>query len=307
VAPAAGSGATSGRDRWKVAFATLVAIAAALLIVARGVAFRSVERRSLIHRDHAGETPADFGAPFDAFRIASGTRSLDAVAVPGPADTSALVVVFHGTAEAVSDWADVQAIWRRLGVASVVFDYSGFGRSTGAMRVRHAAEDARAAWTAARARFPQSHRVTALGYSLGAGILLDAYDALQPAPDGVIVASGYSSAREGAMQLLDLPSWYGALLPDLWNNVRAVQGLRSPLLVLHSTDDQLFAPWMPEAVVDAATVPRSLVFVRGYRHEDGHVRPDSAYWGAAMAFARSGVLPPPRPADQARASGRTLP
>ena len=45
----------------------------------------------------------------------------------------------------------------------------------------------------------------ALGFSLGSGILLEALERLEPYPDGVIVMSAYSSARDAAvrMRLLD--------------------------------------------------------------------------------------------------------
>jgi hypothetical protein len=48
---------------------------------------------------------------------------------------------------------------------------------------------------------------------------------------------------------------------------------------------------MARAVYDAATVPKQMVVLHGYRHEDGHQRPTDEYWEPVVRFmkaARSG-------------------
>ena len=78
-------------------------------------------------------------------------------------------------------------------------------------------------------------------------------------------------------------------MPDLWNNVRDARNLRQPLLVMQSDADQLFPVSMAKAVYDAATVPKQMVVVHGYRHEDGHQRPTDDYWAPVIRFLTTGV------------------
>ncbi|MDX2184327.1 MAG: alpha/beta hydrolase [Gemmatimonadaceae bacterium] len=276
---------------WKIISAAVVATVALLLILGRAVAYRAIEHQGLITPPNGPETPLTFGAPFTSLSLTSGDRRLDAVAVDAAQDSAPVIVVFHGTNEAVSYWADVQALWRSQGVASLVFDYSGFGRSTGRPSAVHCDEDARVAYAAARAHFGAHRRYIVIGYSLGTGILLAAAHAFQPAPAGLAVVSGYSSAKEAAVAFLGIPRFVSMALPDLWNNVQSVRALTLPVLVLHSRDDKTFPMWMAEAVQRSAGGPSRLVQLSGFEHADGHLRPTVEYWRPVLDFARSGALP----------------
>jgi alpha-beta hydrolase superfamily lysophospholipase len=276
--------------RWK-RLAVVMLVLAVVFVGIRRFAFMAVERNGLITAPNGPETPATFGAPFEQLTFASGDRKLDAILVRAVADTAPALLIFHGTAEAVSFWADTQALLYRHGITSMVFDYSGFGRSTGQPSATHIEEDADSAYSTfvrvvnARAR----HYV--LGYSLGTGVVFDAVPRFAPPPAGVVFAASYSSARDGAVRFGLIPKWATFLLPDLWNNVRDTRNLRQPLLVLQSDADQLFPLSMAKAVYDAATVPKQMVVLHGYKHEDGHLRPTDEYWAPVVRFmtaARSG-------------------
>jgi alpha-beta hydrolase superfamily lysophospholipase len=266
----------------------LVAVLAVVFVGIRRFAFLAVERRGLIGAPNGPETPASFGAPFERLSIPSGDRTLDATLVRAPSDSAPALLIFHGTAEAVSYWADTQALLRRQGITSMVFDYSGFGRSTGKPTVAHLEEDADAAYAHFVRRIGPTARPYVLGYSLGTGVVFDAVRRWSPPPAGVVFAASYSSAREGAVAFGLVPRWATFLLPDLWNNVRDARNLRQPLLVVQSDADQLFPVGMARAVYDAATVPKQMVVLRGYRHEDGHQRPTDDYWAPVVHFLQGG-------------------
>jgi alpha-beta hydrolase superfamily lysophospholipase len=250
----------------------------------RRFAFLAVERSGLIAAPNGPETPATFGAPFSQVKLTSGDRQLDATLVRASSDTAPALLIFHGTAEAVSFWADTQALLYRHGITSMVFDYSGFGRSTGRATAAHLEEDADAAYTAFVQAIGPRVRPFVLGYSLGTGVVFDAVARWQPPPAGVVFMASYSSARAGAVAFGLVPRWATFLLPDLWNNVRDARNLRQPLLIVQSDADQLFPVSMAQAVYDAATVPKQIVVLHGYRHEDGHQRPTDDYWAPVIRF-----------------------
>jgi len=269
----------------------LVVLIIVLAVVFAGIrrfAFLTVERRGLIGAPNGSETPETFGAPFERLSIASGDRKLDATLVRAPSDTAPAVLVFHGTAEAVSYWADTQALLYRHGVTSMVFDYSGFGSSTGRATVAHLEEDSDSAYAEFVRRIGPRARPFVLGYSLGTGVVFDAVTRFRPSPAGVVFVASYSSARDGAVAFGLIPNWATVLLPDLWNNVRDTRNLRQPLLVVQSDADQLFPVRMAKAVFDAATVPKQMVILHGFRHEDGHLRPTDEYWKPVVRFLASG-------------------
>ena len=269
--------------RWKHLAAAVLVLAVVFLGVRR-FAFRAVERGGLITAPNGPETPATFGAPFEAFTFASGDRQLDATVVRAASDTAPALLIFHGTAEAVSYWADTQALLYRHGVTSMVFDYSGFGRSTGQPSAAHLEEDADAAYAEFVRRVGPRARHYVLGYSLGTGVVFDALPRFRPAPAGVVFAASYSSARDGAVAFGLIPKWATFLLPDLWNNVRDTRNLTQPLLVMQSDADELFPLHMAREVYDAATVPKQLVVLHGYSHEAGHRDPTDEYWAPVVRF-----------------------
>lgn len=278
------AGATPARGAdWKLWLSAVVACVAVGLLAVRAAGYVFFERRALLTPPDGAETPATYGVPFSDTVLVSGARRLQARAVDaGPG--SPVLVLAHGTAEALSDWADVQAIWHGQGAASFVFDYSGFGRSTGRPRAVSCNEDAVVAYAAARRHFGANRRYVLVGYSLGTGPWLEVLPSLAPAPDALALVAGYSSARAGLTAFLGASQASAMLLPDIWNNVRAVRDVRIPVLVVHSSADRTFPMAMAESVATAGHA--TLVRLSGYGHADGHRRPTDAYWAPVVTLAR---------------------
>lgn len=275
------------RWRWVIIPLLLVLI---VPIVARQTAYNMVERNGLISRPVGPETPATYGVPFSRVVIPRGSYHLDGV-ITKISDRAPLVVIFHGSAESVSYWADVQALLYKAGISSYVFDYSGFGNSGGERKATVIAEDVRQAWRDAAIQFPYAQRRIALAYSLGSGFLVSEFPTLAPEPQGLALVAAYSSAREAAVAFGTIPGWAAPVLPDLWNTVENVAAVKVPLLMVHSDEDQIFPLAMSRRVYNAANEPKAFVRVRGYKHEDGHLRPDGSFWAAVEVFAQTGKLP----------------
>ena len=117
------------------------------------------------------------------------------------------------------------------------------------------------------------------------------FPTLVPEAQGLALVASYSSAREAAVAFGSIPGWASPVLPDLWNSVENIAEVHAPLLIVHSDKDQLFPITMPRSVFNAANEPKAFVRVVGYTHEDGHLRPDAAYWAGVMTFAQTGRLP----------------
>ena len=75
--------------------------------------------------------------------IPSGSNILDGVYVE-PADSAprSALLICHGIGEIVPQWFPIQRIFAENGIASLVFDYSGYGRSTGHIDFRQCEQDA---------------------------------------------------------------------------------------------------------------------------------------------------------------------
>ncbi len=278
---------------WLAGGACLLLLAAA----ARHALFLAVERDAFEPKPAGAAdaaTPDRLGAPSRQFAFASGERMLRASCVPAPAASAPAVLIYHGDEENLSDWASAQALLYRNGIASCVFDYSGYGASDGKPGVRRLREDAMAAYQQFLLATPRAARRYAMGFSLGSGVLLDVLPALRPAPDGLVIAAGFTSAREAAVVTGRVPAWLARLLPDPWDNEAQLSKSRLPLLLVHSRADEVIPFAHAERLERAAGGPKRLVALAALPH-DAAIEPErqDAFWAPILAYLRTGHLDGP--------------
>ena len=147
----------------------------------------------------------------------------------------------------------------------LLFDYRGYGRSSGAPSEHGTYRDARAA-LAALADQPgaDGSRVFYLGESLGGAVALAL--ALERPPAGLILQSAFTSVREMAHRHYRVIP--GAAVPDAYPSLRLIANLRAPLLVLHGADDMIVPVEQGQALFAAAPEPKRLRILPGVGHND---------------------------------------
>ena len=215
-------------------------------------------------------------------------RRLDAFlvrAAPGCAPTAALLI-FHGRHETAADWIKVQSTLSRGCVSSLVLDYSGHGRSSPPGTIAHLDADAIAAYHAFLESFPGGRRCV-LSHSLGAGPLLYALTHVAQQPDCAIVASGYSSLRDLAVQG-GLPRPLRFVLPDVWDNVVAAASVRGPLLWIHSRADATIPIELGQRFYAAYAGDKSALTLDRFGHNAIYQQIPEEIWSPILAFVRGG-------------------
>ncbi len=204
--------------------------------------------------------------------IPSGKRRLSAVYVSAGEETPA-VVVCHGIGELVEYWGRVQGLLMEMGVSSLVFNYSGYGSSSGILTTAHCEEDAIAA---CRELAGRGHRsIVLLGFSLGTGV--GAAVASRVAVDGLVLCEGFSTLREAAMAM-GFPLWLTRMVPDAWDTASRVSALEIPVLVVHSDVDGLFPLSMAQRVAEACGSRGMLIVINGLSHNAPIFAPTEDYW-----------------------------
>ena len=232
--------------------------------------------RSLIRRDRksgALERVLDT-FPFQKERlvIASGDRRLSSVYVSAGDDTPAILIC-HGIGELVEYWGQVQRALLEMGLSSLVFNYSGYGASTGRVSARNCEDDAIAAYDVLVERGHPS--IVLLGFSLGSGI--GCATASRVDIDGLVLCEGFSTFREGA-KAIGFPRWLTHVVPDVWATVVRVCDLNVPVLVVHSDVDDLFPMSMAERVAEACGTRGKLIVINGLSHNEPIFAPTPIYW-----------------------------
>jgi pimeloyl-ACP methyl ester carboxylesterase len=264
---------------------------------ARAYATRVMSQRALVPKTLGSATPDSVGVPFTRIPIESGDRTLIAWWVQAPADsgkTAPALLFLHGNRSSISDYPSLQRFFYRQGISSLIFDYSGFGASGGTASLRSAVEDAGRVARVFADTAGAAARKVAMGSALGATVLLQAIDSVQPHVDGIVIESVDASVRDAAVRTGRLPSFLAPAMVDIGDNVTAASRVTVPALVVHSVADSRVPIAEAESVV--ATIPGRVSLVRHGRRGHSAILTSSrpCDWAAVLAFVQSGILPAER-------------
>jgi len=221
---------------------------------------------------------ASGNATVERHRIASGRNVLDAVWVrPTAGPARAVVLVCHGIGETVEHWLGVQQVLAASGAASLVFDYSGYGRSTGRIEAAQCEADSIAAFEyleglAAEAKC--GAEIALLGFSLGSGIAAAVMGRVRASR--LVLCAAFTSFRAAAHSL-GLPRVLGHWIPPLWHVDESMRDCRVPVLVVHGEKDRLFPVKMAAELAECCRAETMIVPKLG--HAEPYFRPDAKYWG----------------------------
>lgn len=213
--------------------------------------------------------------------IPSGRNTLDAILVrPDPIAVRAAVLICHGIGETVQHWLPVQQLLAGNGIASLSFDYSGYGRSTGIFSSTQAELDTISAFHALQ-EFTNPLCISVLGFSLGSGVAA-AIIGKVPARH-LILCAAFTSLQKAARSI-GIPWPFSFLAPPIWNTGHALTTCSLPLLVVHGEKDRLFPVRMAEELVALCGSETDLVIVPELSHKAPYFRPDLSYWSVIISW-----------------------
>ncbi len=184
----------------------------------------------------------------------------------GAAPRGALLVS-HGNAGNLEQRASLARTFCEMNFAVLLYDYRGYGASSGRPHEPGLRLDARAAYRWLRERGFEPERIVLYGESLGGGVATQLASEVPAA--ALILESSFTSVADVASALYPwLPT--RLLLRDRYENLRKIETLELPLLVVHSPDDELI-PCAHARRLAAAAAHSELLETRG-GHNDGGFR-----------------------------------
>ncbi len=228
-------------------------------------------------------TPSAIGLDYEDVTL----EASDGVKVHGwfvPGDSQLVVLYFHGNAGNISHRLYSIRDWHELGLSVFIIDYRGYGQSGGKPGEKGLYRDGEAAWqylTGERGLAPEN--VIVFGRSLGGSVA--AWLAAREQPAALIVESSFTSVPDIGQEAYPwLPvRWLTRFKHATRDEVRDVS---SPVLIVHSRDDEIIPFHHGEAIFEAANEPKTFLEIRG-GHNDGHAVSATAYREGMLAFLNS--------------------
>ncbi len=251
------------RHKWKIRILLLVVLA----VVVIGWLFSLLERAMIYHPTPlVGISPSQWGLPAEEVKIStSDGETLEAWWIPVSGNGGPVLLFFHGNAgNRENRIHNLAGLWR-AGISVLIFDYRGYGGSTGSPSEEGLMRDGLAAFDWLNGRLG-GRPIVLFGRSLG-GAVAAGVAAHRPVR-GLILESTFTSVPEMARRVLPLPGIH-LVTRSKFDALESVKGLKIPLLVIHGTADELVPFEMGRRIFDAAPGSGKIFRpVRGGHHND---------------------------------------
>jgi pimeloyl-ACP methyl ester carboxylesterase len=223
------------------------------------------------------------GARASRHSIPSGKSRLDAVLLK-PEAARASLLICHGIGETVQHWLPVQQMLAASGIASLVFDYSGYGESSGLFDSDQSEQDTVCAFHCLE-QLTAPLPVSILGFSLGSGIAVAVLGKI-PA-HRLVLCAAFTSLRNAAASAR-IPRAFAFAVPPIWDAEGALRDCPIDVLIVHGEKDGLFPVRMARELAAICGSRCKLVIAPNVAHNQPFRRPELSYWGPIVSWLLAG-------------------
>lgn len=202
----------------------------------------------------------------------------EAAGTPAPA-----VIFAHGNGELIDFWPDELRPFTELGIAVLLVEYPGYGRSEGSPSERSITDVFVSAYDyLAAKKNVDSSRIIFFGRSIGGGAVCALAGKRHPA--AVILMSAFTSVRSFSTKYF-VP---GILMRDPFDNLKVIAEYEGPVLVIHGRHDEIIPFGHGVALSEAAKKGTMVAYDCG--HND--CPPDQVlFWKDINIFLKkSGII-----------------
>lgn len=228
------------------------------------------------------QSPADYGLHYEDIRF----EAEDGVTLHGwmvPADDSEALLLFcHGNAGNISHRLDNIVRLNSVGLGVFIFDYRGYGHSSGQISEKGFYRDSDAAYKIARL-YATEHGLKLVIFGRSLGGIAAVHVASANECSGVILESTFTNLAAMAKSHFHLP-FADSLLEKRFNAKGSISRVGAPLLFFHGDCDEIVPYRCGVELYEAAPEPKEFVTLAGATHNDTYLVGGAAYFAKIKAF-----------------------
>ncbi len=170
----------------------------------------------------------------------------------------------HGNEGNIAEWLPFVTTFRSLGFSVLLYDYGGFGKSTGRPSEKRCYADAHAMWDwLTKVKNVPPRNILLYGQSLGGGVTANL--AAEVNPGAVVLDSTFTSVPDIATPMLPfLP--VRLLCSYRFDNASKMSRIHAPIMIIHSQQDTLIPFSHGQKLFELANEPKTFLEIHG-----GHV------------------------------------
>lgn len=184
-----------------------------------------------------------------------------------------IILFCHGNAGNISSRKSLITIFHKLGYSTFIFDYRGYGRSTGTASVDGFYKDIETVWDyLTKIRGVNEKNIILFGESIGVSVAC--YIAQKHNPKCLILQSGFaslchiledylpSSTPRVILQFIDK-----FIVGNDFNTLKYVRSITAPKLILHSLSDDIIPFYHSQLLYDNSLEPKEFYEIKGTHNE----------------------------------------
>ena len=228
-------------------------------------------------------TPAEAGLVYEELTLhTSDGEQLAAWYLPAE-EARGTMLFCHGNAGNLAHRVDSLRLFHQLGLNVLIFDYRGYGDSTGQPSEKGTYQDALAAWEhLINERQASPHEIVLLGRSLGGAVAT--WLAISEKPGALILESTFTSIPDMGQEAYPfLP--VRLLVRFHYDSLAQVKDVPCPVLIAHSKADEIIKYRHGQRLFEAANEPKQFLEMFG-GHNDGYFVSGDSYLNGLDAFLK---------------------
>lgn len=210
---------------------------------------------------HKDTLALDYTVESVVFKSSSGNNLNGWFIKPKNTTPTITLLDFHGNAGFVASQYKAMIPLLPYGFQAFVFDYSGFGFSGGKATRDNLLLDGNSALTYLKSREDvKNTKVVIYGQSIGGSLAAVVAQQRQPDIDGLVIEGAFSSHKDIAAHKAGLVG--RMLVSEKYSAYKAIHEYKKPLLVIHSTEDEIIPFELGQKIFANANEPKEFYEIK---------------------------------------------